>query len=390
MSCVHNPRSDRRLWSCSPTLSTFCLKQTRLQPWLDLFSATVWVLSVQPPVSAVPTLASTKVNIWPMRQGRVEVQEAMVKAFQQGSEGWNQRTQETEQKVWKVRHKAQAIWGSIVSIAASQRMKGTWRYSHISPLYPQIFCSWIPSDTLCNHDSQTGPVMANTSTKTSRPMRPASFYPLQCLDLPLETQISWEYHGSCNMYIYIYDMIYNYYNINNMIWVCLKMGDPNIWTIILSEKNWQNMINHCILGYLFPDNPCPIQDYPWNKIKFSRSFMLRSTMYVQYFVRYPPKKALIRDRPARQPRLTGWLCGFDTTSSQSATCLQDLKTQERSANSPKMNRITMFEYSPIMFLLSFQSEKTRCSPRTGMLTCMLMAQMSKHMNMQSRQNTFLK
>lgn len=33
MSCVHNPRSDRPcLWSCSPTLSTFCLKQTRLQP----------------------------------------------------------------------------------------------------------------------------------------------------------------------------------------------------------------------------------------------------------------------------------------------------------------------------------------------------------------------
>lgn len=73
---------------------------------LDVFSATVWV---QPPVSAVPTVASTKVNIWPMRQGRVEVQEAMVKAFQQGSEGWNQRTQETEQKVWKVRHKAQTI-----------------------------------------------------------------------------------------------------------------------------------------------------------------------------------------------------------------------------------------------------------------------------------------
>ena len=113
-------------------------------------------------------------------------------------------------------------------------------------------------------------------------------------------------------------------------------------------------------------------------------------MYVQYFVRYPPKKALIRHRPARQPRLTGWLCGFDTTSSQSATCLQDLKTQERSVNSPKMNRIAIFEYSPIMFLLSFQSEKTRCSPRTGMLTRMLMAQMSKHMKMQSRRTLFWK
>ena len=32
---------------------------------------------------------------------------------------------------------------------------------------------------------------------------------------------------------------------------------------------------------------------------------------------------------------------------------------------------------------SKEEERTRCSPRTRMLTCMLMAQMSKHMDMRS-------
>ena len=34
------------------------------------------------------------------------------------------------------------------------------------------------------------------------------------------------------------------------------------------------------------------------------------------------------------------------------------------------------------------TQKTRCNPRTRMLTCMLMVQMSKHMDMQSRRTLF--
>jgi len=56
-----------------------------------------------------------------MRQGRVEVQEAMVKAFQQGSEGWNQRTQETEQKDTKsVESSAQSASNIKAVLLASQ------------------------------------------------------------------------------------------------------------------------------------------------------------------------------------------------------------------------------------------------------------------------------
>ena len=62
-----------------------------------------------------------------------------------------------------------------------------------------------------------------------------------------------------------------------------------------------------------------------------------------------------------------------------------------------------FELAPEQFELDFdlaaaasnsnstpppERKKTRCSPRTRMLTRMLMAQMSKHMDMQSRRTLF--
>ena len=53
-------------------------------------------------------------------------------------------------------------------------------------------------------------------------------------------------------------------------------GGPQYLDDYFIGKKWQNMINHSILGYLFPDNPCPIQDYPWKKNQFQRNVFLNS------------------------------------------------------------------------------------------------------------------